>query len=346
MYNQFNYKRKITMKTIITFLFTIFLTSMVFSQTMFVYPKNNPTPSSFVISDIDSITFSTSNDPIGTAKLVYHKSIESASKIFISNLDGTDEQQLTTGTSNDYQPKFNYSRTKIVFVSDRDGQYDVYTMDIDGTNIIRVTTTGTHGGQNGAGSAAWTGDGKIVYTLNDTLYKINIDGSNSTPIYTAPPDRGIHSVLTSQSFNKIVVQIQSPWGGYDVEHVAMNIDGSDSKEVVPNDPGGLSLGGFSPDGNKCLYSWDTTGHEESSGRSLEHHIYILNLTSNTKIDISSGLKPDGSNDLHPIFTPDGNKILFINMQNDSDNFALYIMNLDGTGRTKIRDNVSWLVDSR
>ncbi|MDI6766137.1 MAG: hypothetical protein QME52_04865 [Bacteroidota bacterium] len=85
-----------------------------------------------------------------------------------------------------------------------------------------------------------------------------------------------------------------------------------------------TLGGFSPDGNKCLFSWDTTGHEESSGRGLEHHIYILDLTSNTKVDISSGIKPDGTNDIHATFTPDGNKILFVNGPN----------------------NVGWFVDSR
>jgi Tol biopolymer transport system component len=80
------------------------------------------------------------------------------------------------------QAAFPGQNGKIVFVSDRDGNNEVYTMNADGSNQSRLTN-------NTAGEAwpSWSPDGtKIAFTSsrdgNVEIYTMNADGSNQTNI--------------------------------------------------------------------------------------------------------------------------------------------------------------------
>jgi len=54
-------------------------------------------------------------------------------------VDGSGETPLTTGAANDTNPVFSHDKTKIYFVSDRDGNREIYSMNPDGSNIARLT---------------------------------------------------------------------------------------------------------------------------------------------------------------------------------------------------------------
>ncbi|MCI0521818.1 MAG: hypothetical protein L0Z70_16355, partial [Chloroflexi bacterium] len=70
--------------------------------------------------------------------------------------------------------------TKILFNSDRTGEYDVYVMNADGSEVINLT-------KNSAGdwNGVWSADGRsILFTSDrdgkDQLYIMNADGSGQT----------------------------------------------------------------------------------------------------------------------------------------------------------------------
>lgn len=74
-----------------------------------------------------------------------------ANTIFVMNIDGTDIRRITNriGTSHDVSPNYSPDGTKIVFASDRmssDGSLDIFTMNADGSGLIRVATGITVGG--------------------------------------------------------------------------------------------------------------------------------------------------------------------------------------------------------
>jgi TolB protein len=80
-----------------------------------------------------------SPDGLGIA---FHRSPDgSESQIYAADADGTDEKQLTTNeTAYDSEPVYAPGGGKIVFSSDRDGDYDLYIMNADGSGEPRQLT--------------------------------------------------------------------------------------------------------------------------------------------------------------------------------------------------------------
>src|SRR5688572_529571 len=65
-----------------------------------------------------------------------------ANDLFTSNLDGTGEVNITaTDVLNEMQAAWSQDGARIAFSSDRDGNYDIYTMAADGSDVRQVTFT-------------------------------------------------------------------------------------------------------------------------------------------------------------------------------------------------------------
>ena len=92
----------------------------------------------------------------------------------------------TGGASTLFDPSWSPDGTKIAFSSDIDGQsgYNIYVMDIDGSNITRLTTNNDAYDQY----PSWSPDGtKIAFYSGDSIfssqiYTMNSDGTNQTRV--------------------------------------------------------------------------------------------------------------------------------------------------------------------
>ncbi len=99
-------------------------------------------------------------------------------KIYSININGSNEQKLSNHQGHDFNFNVSPNGKKVVFVSDRDAPtYDIYIMDNDGSNQIRLTEIG----QNNFPLFTFDNSKIIFYssrTDNDDIYIMNIDGSN------------------------------------------------------------------------------------------------------------------------------------------------------------------------
>src|SRR2546426_250239 len=261
------------------------------------------------------------------------------------------------------------SNGKIAFVSDRDGNNEIYTMNVDGTGVARLTV-------NVASdvSPTWSPDGsKIAFVSNrdgnNEIYTMNADGTGVTRLTTSTSDDS--SPAWSPDGSKIAFQTNRD-SFSNPEIYVMNVDGSGQTRLTVNTFSDLTPA-WSPDGSKIAFSTNRDGNYE---------IYTMNadgtgatrLTSNPALDANPTWSHDGtkiayvrggvgseqiyvmdedfchdavgtaptslsktaSRDLGPAWSPDGTRILFASSRDG--NFELYAINPDGTGVTRLTSN--------
>lgn len=100
------------------------------------------------------------------------------SQIAIANIDGTNVIHLTNNSANDWSPKMSPDGSKILFISDRDGNREIYSMNSDGSEQNRITFNDVSDWD-----PAWSVDGNKIFFASDNgngaidIYKANADGS-------------------------------------------------------------------------------------------------------------------------------------------------------------------------
>ncbi|HLM01389.1 MAG TPA: hypothetical protein VK400_10085, partial [Pyrinomonadaceae bacterium] len=99
--------------------------------------------------------------------------------IYTSNHAGAELINLTNNPANDTEPFYSPDGSKIVFISNRDGNDEIYLMDAaDGGNLTRLTTN-TASDFNASFSPGGT---KIIFASdrhgNFEIYTMNADGTN------------------------------------------------------------------------------------------------------------------------------------------------------------------------
>ncbi len=75
--------------------------------------------------------------------------------IYVINVDGSNELNLTQSEEKDEQPKFSPDGQQIAWLRENENDRQVFVMDVNGSNTVQVT----HGGK--ANDAEWTVDGRI-----------------------------------------------------------------------------------------------------------------------------------------------------------------------------------------
>jgi Tol biopolymer transport system component len=99
--------------------------------------------------------------------------------IYVIDVDGTGEYQLTETQSNDKDPAWSLDGTLIAFVSNRDNDNETFVMKPDGSNQRALTDNDSN-----EWSPAWSPDGNQIAFISDRngqqdLYLMASDGSNA-----------------------------------------------------------------------------------------------------------------------------------------------------------------------
>jgi TolB protein len=99
--------------------------------------------------------------------------------IFVMNVDGTQQIQLTQEPYNELEPTWSPDGTRIAFISDRNGQnFDIYVMNADGSDITQLTDDSAN-----EFGPVWSPDGKQIIFNSDRngnvqLFVMDADGAS------------------------------------------------------------------------------------------------------------------------------------------------------------------------
>ena len=318
---------------------SIILSNLKFSTTYFWQVVSRGIDTMVTYGNIWSFT----TESFPSNPYVFARMVNGNYQIFSSDSTIANTIQLTDDNNRDWWPRFNPQHNKIAFTSDAAVKPQIYTMNLDGSNITQVTTTGVTGYGNYGIGFCWSPDGyNLLYSCNDKLFRIGSDGSNLTLIATAPAGRNFRECSYSPSGDKIVVLTVGS-NIYDSEIYLMNSDGSNMNLFVGNSPGATASPSFSIDGQNILFTHDVSGYQDNTGRQLNVHLFEINIATKDTVDLSY-YKPDGTNDLNPRYSPNGAYIIFENGSNTLNSQKdIWIMTdkgtfVNGNNRQKLLSN--------
>jgi TolB protein len=280
-------------------------------------------------------------------RYLYARTVGNNTDIYSSDNAGANLVRLTSAASVETAPQLSPNRDLVAFTSNASGQFQLYTMNRDGSNQRQITILSVEGYSNAGIGYRWSPDGaQLIYAHYDQLYRINRDGTGLTLLATAPAGRHFRECdWTIQGGGRLVVQTIGS-NVYDSELYLYNIDGTNPVLLVSNLPGRLDSPSFSIDGRSVVYTRDVSGQDFANGRQLDAHIFVQRIDGSSTVDVSTGVgstsgggKPVGTNDLTPRYTPDGFHLIFVNRANDDlSPPEVWTTDLDGRNRLRLFQN--------
>jgi TolB protein len=200
----------------------------------------------------------------------------------------------------DESPAISPDGLKIAFTSDRDGDIEIYSMDIDGTHPRRLTYAPGRDAH-----PTWSQDGKLIYFQSPRdrtmpqIFVMSANGDAQKPL-TSNPDgaRILYMVDQAPTPNKSHWQI-----------CLMNSDGSGQRNLAPSDFND-QVPRWSKDGKHILFYSDQSGGDQ---------LYAMNADGTSRQMLTSG--PGSNKDSN--WSPDGSRIVF--KSNRSGKWAIYVI---------------------
>ena len=147
---------------------------------------------------------------------------------------------------------------RIAFVSDRDGQFDIYAMDAAGGNLARLTTTADR-----EDFPVWSPGGtRLAFAAGpfneQNIFVMKADGSGVTQL-TDAPGRDFEPAWSPDG-TKILFASDRGRAAGSAQVYVMNADGSGEALLVSAPAGGTARSPvWSPDGDRIAYAWNDAG---------------------------------------------------------------------------------------
>ena len=224
---------------------------------------------------------------------------------------------------------------RIVFASKRDGNLEIYLMNLTGLpqgtggmKPVRLTKTQTRNGppvpSPDGKRIAFVAETDVNGTIKDReIYMMNIDGSGLTDLTNNP---AIDQEPTwSPDGMRIAFASHRDVDPYSSSIYTMKADGNDVKRIAQNG----SSPAWSPDGKRIAFL------------SLrDQQIYIVNADGSDLIRLTNSPAPgNGTAQGAPVWSPDGKWIAF--RSNRDGNSEIYLMNADGSAQTNLTHNQAY-----
>ena len=183
--------------------------------------------------------------------VVYSQVNADGSSIMSAPVRGGDPTELNRGAQWSMVPHVSPDGTRIAFTSDADGNYEIYTMAIDGSDVRQLTFTDPPEQHVGP---KYSPDGSLLLYASDAD---EADPANQQDIWTMPSEGGPGTRLTttlndresrgwSPDGTRIVTQTVKDGVG---QLMVLNADGSGLKQITnfPADTPVFRPGGIFPD---------------------------------------------------------------------------------------------------
>lgn len=214
-------------------------------------------------------------------------------------------------------PAWNPDRSRIVFASNRGGDWDLWTVAIDGSDLQQLTHDAAVDQ-----TPAWSPDGaRIAYSTDADgdfeIVTISADGAGRMPI-TDDSDYDAHPTWSPDGRRLAFDSSKDIW--------LVGADGTDP-QILTGGPGVQESPAWSPDGRRLAY----TSTESGAG---EVHTVMVANGDVTRVTTDPAVASE------PSWSPSGDRLVFASTRSGSR--QLWVMNADGSQPTEVSAGVSGL----
>lgn len=226
--------------------------------------------------------------------------------------------------------------SRIAFASDRDGDFDVFVMDGNGSNPVRLTADVA--AENDI-DPAWSPDGTQIAFASTRLFKgsdrhtvwvMNADGSEPTFLDRTGSAICFPSIVAGPAWSPDGTKIAYN-AGCDGWFELFWVDAEGERSHLLTRLGGLNADpAWSPDGSTIAFTTDHRGHEE---------IWVvdpIDRSSRFLGPIAPTCSVENPRAREPTWSPDGARIAFA--LECHGNFDIYLMDIDGSNLVRVTDD--------
>ncbi|HBR55286.1 MAG TPA: hypothetical protein DEA82_14315 [Flavobacteriaceae bacterium] len=259
-------------------------------------------------------TFSVVSAPVDN-RILFTRNINGNNVIFSADEDGS-EFQLTPSDKNSFRPVRNVAANRIAFLQSDGAQVDVFTMNRDGSETRKITSTVKPAGFNlNEINISWPENStRIYFPVLDKLYRINTSGQGLELVYQTTNGSLVSEVDAHESDNTIAIKTND-LSGYNTSILIIDNAGNLLDTVFSNMLGGVSGLELSVDNKQVLYTYDVSEFQNAEYRRLDSRVFIYDIDTDVATEIS-GSKPNGTNDLQVKYSPNEAEIILMNTSND------------------------------
>ena len=278
-------------------------------------------PVSSLIADFKTLTLP--NNPY-----LFVKNINGNNVIFSGTDDGsmtgnnTDVGvlRLTSESLNSFRPRKNVVVNRVAFIRTVGGDNQLFTMNIDGSNVNQVTTTiPVAGFRNDEIDFCWALRGSKLYYPNfDKLYAIDPNGGGATVIYQTTDGSLISEVQVADFNDDLLLLKTNDISGYNARIFTARIStGMTQNVILQNVAGAVGSIDITANADRVLYSRDISGSQNSQYRLFTSRLFIYDfaLGIETPVDTDAVV---GQNDFDARFSPSEGGLIFTRAQNNTN----------------------------
>ena len=225
---------------------------------------------------------------------------------------------LTNHFRDDESPAWSPDGRRLAFVSDRDGNDEIYVMDANGDNLTRLTNNDSPDWR-----PVWSPYGRLAFSSdrdgNDEIYVMDANGDNLTRLTNN--DSTDWRPVWSPDGRRLAF---TSWRDGDNEIYVIDADGDNLTRLTFQ--GDDESPAWSPDGRRLAFhswrGWLMGGY---------WRIYVMDADGGNIARLSGG-------GVFPVWSPDGRRLAFDSAR-DGDN-EIYVIDTDGDNLTRLTDNDS------
>lgn len=232
--------------------------------------------------------------------------------IYVMDSQGASPTRLTDGQTSAMSPSWSPDGSRVAFVSDRDGNPDIWAIGLDGSGLVNLTR---HSAQDQW--PAWSPDGQWIAfaSVRDApyweLYVMRSDGSDASRLTHWDSASDLSPTWSPDSSRLAFASKRD--GNWEI--YIMDRDG-DNLVRLTFDPADDTNPAWSPDGSRIAFESTRTGYAD---------IFVMPVAGGDATNLTN--QPFAS-DHGPTWSPDGSRLAFFSDR--GGDWDIYVMASDGS----------------